>query len=587
MVAAACAAAGGCGHCFFLLGALIEQGDLESSQSASFKVREGGRVEFSWSRTASALPAFGLDRPALAYYVGAELGDPLASIAFARYVSEGLTLGPAEGEWWQADSDQHMAAWRRKPRAAEDTTVELARCRRALKYLSPVAQEAAFNEDHALDATSDLNFLVEKAWEVARAKKEHADWIAAHAHDRHQADEVAYAAYHLHGDSDIGFRQNESKAREMFEKVAVKGNLEAAWSALLLHARAGDLTKLGQNAKLIIEDSSAPKVQKVVAQHYAYRHGFGVQRNATRAGAYLILAADLGDANAQQTVAHGYAGLDCAELDAVKIPGSPNEKRALHYYMLAAKQGRPVSAVNAAALLSQQKGGDSPLQSCQAAVSAFRDVSLAYHPMVLRMHAHARRAFQLGDVGGALLRFQLLSELGARHAHENAAALWSQKGESMESLQPLCWRTPFLDKSRTCEIEYVYRVATFSGKVDAMMRLSAAYAAAQDESEAFHWSSRAASKGNSHALYTAAYHREHGLGTVQDLSGACADYCSLWKRSNDSFLPRAIALARAMRLQWSVAEHCCELPELRPYFFIGGFVGSFLLLLTTITLCLR
>ena len=35
-----------------------------------------------------------------------------------------------------------------------------------------------------------------------------------------------------------------------------------------------------------------------------------------------------------------YAGLDVPELDRVKVPGAPNTKRAMHFYMKAAKQGR-------------------------------------------------------------------------------------------------------------------------------------------------------------------------------------------------------------------------------------------------------
>lgn len=42
----------------------------------------------------------------------------------------------------------------------------------------------------------------------------------------------------------------------------------------------------------------------------------------------------------QPRIAHAYAGLDVPELDHVKVPGAPNTKRAMHFYMKAAKQGR-------------------------------------------------------------------------------------------------------------------------------------------------------------------------------------------------------------------------------------------------------
>ena len=43
-------------------------------------------------------------------------------------------------------------------------------------------------------------------------------------------------------------------------------------------------------------------------------------------------------------IAHAYAGLDVPELDRVKVPGAPNTKRAMHFYMKAAKQGRFLGA---------------------------------------------------------------------------------------------------------------------------------------------------------------------------------------------------------------------------------------------------
>lgn len=556
----------------------MEQAEPETLRSASFNVQEDGRVKFRWASSDFKPETPALDKPALAYYVGAEFGDPLARLAFAHYVSNGLTLGPTEGQWWQATllagttpAAPPGIAQIRAPRLTESQTKKLARCQQALKLLAPVAEEAAFNEDHAMDSASDLNFLVTNAEEAVRAKKELADWIAIRAHDVQQPDQIAQAAYHLHGDSDVGLRRNESKARELYDEVAAKGNVEAAWSALLLHARSGNLALLERSTGQILASPSAPQVRIFVARHYVYRHGFGVERNAARAGAYLLLAADQGDANAQQTIAHGYAGVACAELEGVQVAGSPNDRRALHYYMLAAQQGRPVSAVNAATLLAQQGGNSDPLQTCQATVRTFRNVALAYHPEVLRMHAHARRAFHLGDMSGALLRFQLLSELGAKNSHENAAAMWARRRHEDEDFEALCWRSSASLGGRTCEVEYLHRAASLSGTVDAMVKLSAAYDEANDEAAAFHWASRAAATGDSHSLYTTAYHKRHGLGTPQDLPGACDDYCQLWNRSNDSALPRVLALAQAAHIQWSLKATCCDsLPSSQSYFMIAA-----------------
>jgi len=604
VLAAAGAATGGCGRCFFLLGALLEQGEPEVSRAAHFHVREGGRVEFRWAGHDAQAGGKSLDRPVLAYYVGAELGDPLAKLALAHYVAQGLTLGATEGRWWLGQSEAEDAGDPRQPQPAASAVEELARCRRTFKVLVPVAEEAALNEDHLLDAVSDVNFRVEGAAEVQRAKKEHADWVAAHAKDQRSGDQVAQAAYHLHGDADVGVQRNESRARQLFDKVASKGDLEAAWSALLLHARSGDLALLAKCAEQLIQSPDVPQVRKVVAQHYVFRHGFNVQANSTRAGVYLLLAANLGDGNAQQTAAHAYAGLECPELEGVDVPGVPNQARALQYYQMAARQGRPVSAVNAAILLmgepaptaqeAQRQGAAPALQVCSTAVKALRDVALSYHPEVLRLHAHARRAFHWGDKDGALLRFQLLSELGARNAHANAAALWRQERQAAEQSQDPevgdhpsgaralqgglpCWRLTQSRRGRACEVEYLHREAALTGDVDAMVHLSSAYAEAGKEAAAFAWASKAAGAGNSQALYDVAHRKENGLGTTLDFVGACEDFCRLLHRSEDSAGARGLALFRVMKLRrLSGQKGCCPLPEPEGSVLIVGAIAALL-----------
>ena len=50
-----------------------------------------------------------------------------------------------------------------------------------------------------------------------------------------------------------------------------------------------------------MEDPEATALQKTMAQHYLHRFGSDDTRsNSTRAGVYLLAAAELGDSNAQQ-----------------------------------------------------------------------------------------------------------------------------------------------------------------------------------------------------------------------------------------------------------------------------------------------
>eukprot|EP00913_Durusdinium_trenchii_P024370 g22879.t1 len=166
----------GCGRCFFYLGAMLALGEPETNISARFKVLQDGNIEFRWARglsRAEGLPPSisTLDRPAIAYYVGAEKGDPLAVLAFSYYVLNRITLGSPGAAWWTTTQHSPASALRRKPWREEATP---ALCQRILRTLENVADTAARNEDNALDF-SDLNFYVQNATEVKRAKKEHAD----------------------------------------------------------------------------------------------------------------------------------------------------------------------------------------------------------------------------------------------------------------------------------------------------------------------------------------------------------------------------------------------------------------------------
>lgn len=98
------------------------------------------------------------------------------------YVLNRLTLGSPSAAWWT--SQQAGAGLRRKPWREEATPATLGSdslslrvlrlCHRILGSLQEVATTAAQNEDNALD-TSDLNYFVQNATEVRRAKKEHAE----------------------------------------------------------------------------------------------------------------------------------------------------------------------------------------------------------------------------------------------------------------------------------------------------------------------------------------------------------------------------------------------------------------------------
>lgn len=550
----ALAAEKGCGRCFFYLGAMLALGEPETNVSARFKVLSDGNIEFRWARGLARAEGLAsssmLDRPAIAYYVGAQKGDPLAVLAFSYYVLNRLTLGSPGAAWWIAgERPQATHALRRKPWREEATP---ALCQLILRTLENVAETAARNEDGATDS-SDLHFFVQNASEVQRAKKEHADWIRARSKDGYKEAEVVEAAYLFHGDADLNLTRNVSRALELFD-AAASTTTEAAWNSMLLHAREGHESKIIQHAQNIIQDPDATALQKTMAQHYLHRFGADDTRpNSTRAGVYLLAAAELGDSNAQQMIAHAYAGLELPELENVKIPGAPNTKRAMHFYMKAAKQGRPVSAVNAVSLMLRNPEGQRSTADdrCRGAVETLRDVALAYHPEVLQLHGRARHAFDSGDEEGALISFALLSELGAKNAHTNAASLW-KKGQK-KTLK--CWRSTSTDLTgRLCELDYRRRAA-LTGNVDAMLRLASLH---ENLGEAQHWIRKASDAGSMQAKHSIAYIQANSPSS-EDRSSACMEYCKLLKLQDEPVLARGLAFLQVMRLG-SEGFACCDLP---------------------------
>ena len=84
----------GCGRCFFYLGALLALSEPEVSRFAHFKVSAEGGIQFQWteglSEPVTSTETEILDRPLLAYYIGAEKRDALSTLALSNYM---LNLG--------------------------------------------------------------------------------------------------------------------------------------------------------------------------------------------------------------------------------------------------------------------------------------------------------------------------------------------------------------------------------------------------------------------------------------------------------------------------------------------------------------
>lgn len=546
IAAVANGASSGCGRSFFYLGALLALGEPEVAQFARFRVSRDGSIEFQWASLPESQTE-SLDRPLLAYYVGAEKKDAFSTLALSNYMLKGLMLGATR--WWQGSANQiGVPAISRIPHGHGSGN---SLCPVVLRALEVVAETAASNEDKGSDV-SVLQFYIRNATEARRAKKELQDWMLARSRDGWGPAKYVQSALFLHGDEDLGVPRNTSHAAMLLDSVAQDGSAEASWAALLLHARQSNASGILHYAEQV-RDSDAPQLQKVMAQHYLHLYG---SRNASLAGVYLLAAADLGDPNAQQMVAHAYAGLNVPELSNIKIPGAPNEARALQYYGLAARQGRPVSAINAVSLMLRRSRDTS--QSCRTAAATLQSVALSFHPDVLSLHSDARRNFLESHEEAALIHYVLLSELGSMSSHINAADLWA-KGNA-EQWHFRCWRSTGLGIARECELDYRRRAAA-SGDVDAMLDVADAYLSSDETTLAYQWASLASTSGSIRANFSVAYLKQHGVGTVQDVDGACKTYCSLLHLDTEPLLVRGMVLFQIARLRVATGMECCEAAE--------------------------
>lgn len=189
----------------------------------------------------------------------------------------------------------------------------------------------------------------------------------------------------------------------------------------------------------------------------------------------------------------------------------------------------------------------------------FQDVSLSYHADVLQLHAHAHRSFREHDNHGALLRFVLLSEIGAKTADSNAATLWGRQGHD-KTVQ--CWQALGLpSKNHICELAYRRRAAALAGDVSAMLWLANYYSQVEDHDAAYHWATEAAATGNAQGSFLMAYSKEQGIGTVKDLCMACARYNDIFYMQDQAFFARILIFFRTLRIRVAMGASCCVLPE--------------------------
>jgi len=519
------------------------------------------------------------DIAGLAYWMAANSGDGLGALAYAFRVMHGLT--------WAPDFRPRAATRATTPplplhdvrNDSEGNYSFSSRCHEGLRALYGQVVPAARSKWSNDVVRSTVQYRVSKAAENLRdnRRKMHLVKAAAQMADPSALHEQARIEYQ--GDYGVNKAANTTQAVETWRSAAKLGHGNSAWILALLHIRGeigdGNLSAVApfletvQNAK-----DTAPK-QKAFAKHLQYRYGLGIPADPIEAGSWLVKSAELGDVNAQMMVGYVYSGLHSVRN--VTIPSVVNGthvadyQRALRFWRMAAAGGeyRAHLPIAASIISGNDPGLVTDEERCSQAYSHVHEVIFAGHPLVLALHALARRAFVLGDRDGALLLYSFLSDIGSLHAALNAADLWLARPTSAPPLELQCCAAGHVLLAEVClkECALVHlRRAAALGNIDAMHRISAAEELSADgKAAAYAWTDRAAQRGDPRGIFERAMMHYAGIG-VDDANGTATALEELWGLWAMGGMPaRIAALLGIARIEaMDVASKVVEVQKLAP-----------------------
>ena len=463
---------------------------------------------------------------------------------FASLVRRGLTDVPLS--WTRSQADVHdKSLLHRIPdlhglHGGKDAVASERACR-ALGTLVTPARDASANEEPLLDKAA----LTWKVWrhrerrvpsdEDWQQSKEYVDAVKHGAEVMQQPQSMReMAALHFQGHTEAKLVQNKTLAESYWTQAAKEGDVWSAWHAALSYLRDDKVGMAAPFLDMVGNSSAAPLA--FMALHFKFRLGIGQGKDPLQAGQFLKAAADFGNSNAQLILAHSYMGYSHGNMEGVYPPGGPDKAAALVYYKLAAANGRLVPKLNAGLLIAQGADPSIPERSTQCAV-AYRELAEvihAAHPSAHLLFAHARRAYVLGDVLGARLRFALLSDAGFVMAHLNVAWLWDQTSRKHASFWGRWSQSQISSLASSPSALTYYRRAAAAGHAPSMTELSVrllkqadllvsrgmdehtAAGVAELQAEAFRWTALAAERGDARAIFDQAYLLQFGIGTRQD-----------------------------------------------------------------------
>eukprot|EP00003_Mantamonas_plastica_P016206 TRINITY_DN270_c0_g1_i3.p1 TRINITY_DN270_c0_g1~~TRINITY_DN270_c0_g1_i3.p1 ORF type:complete len:968 (+),score=309.40 TRINITY_DN270_c0_g1_i3:11-2914(+) len=416
-------------------------------------------------------------------------------------------------------------------------------CASAVQYYFSVANEVVFQiQQENLDVVVERHRLSDDESSVAAKRQQNdEDVVGYYRHSAEMGDvqaQVAMGQLNYHGMH--GVPRNYEIARRYFELAANRGNPVAQASLGLMHTQ-------GQGVKQ--DNKTGLKYYRMAAKQnnaealnglgYMYLYGTGVEMNYKKAVEYFRKAAHGGSSEGQ---------LNLATLYLTGVGVAKDYKQAVQYFTLSANQGNVEAMFHLGRMHHSGFGVNGA--SCKRALQLFKTVA-ERGPAALGLEK-AHEKYTEGDIEGALIMYELLSEQGFEIAQSNVAYIYDQ----------LFPDTTELDRHQRA-LRY-YFLASEQGNIDAKWRIGhlCYYGQGTNVSyeDAVHYYTEASAYRHPQAMFNLAYMHQHGLGISQDFHLAKRYYDMVAESSSSGFLPARLAMI-GLGLQF-LHEKYDEVPQM-------------------------
>merc|ERR1712223_1868096 len=335
----------------------------------------------------------------------------------------------------------------------------------------------------------------------------------------------------LHYQGGRGIEMDHQQALNYFMQAANAGNPVAMAFLGKMYLEGSDVVEQNNDTAFTYFKKAADMNNPVGQSGLGlmYMQGRGVGKDYKKAFDYFKKAAEQNWVDGQLQLGNMYyEGLGVAT----------DYKMAVKYFNLASQSGHVLAFYN---LADMHATGTGMLRSCPTAVELYKNVAERgkWGEIMMEAHSDHRR----GRTEEAVVKYQLLAELGYEVAQSNVAFLFDRKeaGAGTGNLYHISemWKRALVYWTRSAS----------QGYSAARVRLGDYYyygwgTDPDFETAAFHYRIASEQQNNAQAMFNLGYMHELGHGMPKDIHLAKRFYDMAAETSTDAKVPVAIALAK-------------------------------------------